>query len=329
MRTYALSGILLICLLSACVTTQDATELEEQVDYYKDQALQSDSISTEYRNLLEEKRTTEIELNNLLNELERMRATNISLNRSYQEILAKFNEQLDKNTEVVATTSYENQSLQERLYENQSNLDEQERRLAQTQYELSSTRRGLNVMEYNYKGLEANSGLQQQKIQELESALAIKEQKMANLRASVSQAIIGFTNEDLTVSERNGKLYVSMSQSLLFAPGSQEIDWRGKKALKQVADALNQNLDIDIFVEGHTDAEGTAARNWDLSVLRATSVVKILTNYGVAPERITAAGRGFFAPIAQNDSKQGKAQNRRTEIVLSPKLDELYQIMDR
>ncbi|MEZ4991442.1 MAG: OmpA family protein [Saprospiraceae bacterium] len=327
MKISMVSAILMILVLSACVTTQDTTELNEQVDYYKDQALQADSIRTQYRNLQEEKRLVEADLNDMMKELERLRATNISLNRSYQEILSKFNAQVDQNQQVVATSSYDNLSLQQQLAEKQSILDTKERQLAQTEYDLRNKERTLNMMEYNYTEVKGSLSDKDRRIQELEAALAAKDQKLQKLRQSLDQALLGFSNDDLSVSEKNGKLYLSMSQNLLFSSGSEDIDWRGKKALMQVAEALKANTDFDVLVEGHTDSDGTASRNWDLSVLRATSVVKALTNYGVPPERITAAGRGFYVPIAQNNTDQGKALNRRTEIILSPKLDDLYQII--
>ena len=122
-------------------------------------------------------------------------------------------------------------------------------------------------------------------------------------------------------------MYLSLSQNLLFPSGSDEIDWKGRQALMKLADALKSNPDIDITVEGHTDTDGTAAKNWDLSVLRATTVVKLLSSYGVPSDRLIASGRGFYAPIASNDTPQGKGLNRRTEIILSPQLDELYNLI--
>jgi chemotaxis protein MotB len=150
---------------------------------------------------------------------------------------------------------------------------------------------------------------------------------MAQLRTNLNQALLGFTAADMSISEKDGKLYVSLSQNLLFKTGSDQIDFRGKNALKQVAEALNANPDIDIMVEGHTDSDGAPAANWDLSVRRATAVVKILSDFGVSPARMTAAGRGLYAPVAPNDSAANKALNRRTDIILSPKLDQLYQMI--
>lgn len=327
MKIIPVLAVLSLLLLTACVTQRDATELNEQVDYYKQQALRADSIQIEYNNLQEDKRLTEVELSTLMAEMERLRATNISLNRSYQEILQKYTEQISQNQEVVAVTSYENLGLQEELANKQTLLDSRERELAQLDYELRNKERALSMMEYNYTEAKGDVGVRDRKIRELEAALSAQEQRMQRLRTSIDNALIGFSTDDLTVSERNGKLYLSMSQNLLFTSGSDDIDQRGQRALMKVAEALKSNPDINIIVEGHTDAEGTAARNWDLSVLRATSIVKLLTSFGINPDRLTAAGRGFYAPIANNTTPQGKALNRRTEIILSPKLDNLYEII--
>jgi len=151
---------------------------------------------------------------------------------------------------------------------------------------------------------------------------------LTGLRSKVNQALLGFTDADLSVSERNGKIYVSLSQNLLFATNSDNIDWKGKKAIRSLADVLKQNPDINITVEGHTDPDGSPAKNWDLSVRRATAVVKILTETNVNAERITASGRSFYYPIASNATAAGKAKNRRTEIILSPRLDQLYKIIN-
>lgn len=327
MKIFPVTAILMIILLGACATPESATELNEQVDYYKDQALKADSISTEYRKLEEEKRLVEVEVNELLQDLERLKATNISLNRSYQELLGKFDQQINQNQEVVARSSYDNLNLQQDLAQTQTRLDDRERRLAQTEYELRDKQRTLNMMEYDYTEVKGSLGVKDQRIQELEAALAAQQLRLNNLKQSIDQALNGFSSDDLSVSQRNGKLYLSMSQNLLFVSGSEDIDWRGKQALMQVAEALKNNTDFEVTVEGHTDTDGTAARNWDLSVLRATSIVKELTKYGVSPERITAAGRGFYAPVAPNNTQQGKALNRRSEIVLTPKLDDLYRII--
>jgi len=145
-------------------------------------------------------------------------------------------------------------------------------------------------------------------------------------------ALLGFQSDELSVEVKNGKVYVSMSDKLLFQSGSASIEEKGKEAIKVLADVLGKNKDIDILIEGHTDTipihTAVYKDNWDLSVARSTSIVRILTNeYKIAPTRLTASGKGEFSPKATNSTPEGRAVNRRTEIILSPKLDEIMQLL--
>ncbi|HMQ64146.1 MAG TPA: OmpA family protein [Flavilitoribacter sp.] len=325
---HTLHFILISLLISGCLPQKNNVEMEESLSYYKRESLAADSLRIANRKLQEDLGEQGAEVRRLMQDMEQLQATNVGLNRSYQEVLGQYNALVSQNKEIITNTSYENLSLQEQLASQQNQLDKKERDLAMMEYNLKQKEQDLNVMQYNYTEAKGNLNDKEQKIAELQAMLALKEQKMKSLRTSVNQALTGFTSDDLSVTEKNGKLYLSLSQNLLFSSGSDEINWQGKKALQQVADALNKNPDIDITVEGHTDTDGTASRNWDLSVLRATSVVKVLTQYNVSPARIIASGRGFYAPVASNNTPLGKAQNRRTEIVLSPKLDELYNIIN-
>jgi chemotaxis protein MotB len=172
------------------------------------------------------------------------------------------------------------------------------------------------------------------RLEELERKLAEKDAMVQNLKNKVMEALKGFKDSGLSVQVKNGKVYVSMSEKLLFASGSAEVDQRGKDALQELANVLAKEKEINVMIEGHTDnvpLKGTGCNkdNWDLSVSRATSIVKILlSSGGIIPSRITAAGRGEFVPLVANDSNENKAKNRRTEIILTPKLDELFQIIE-
>ena len=148
----------------------------------------------------------------------------------------------------------------------------------------------------------------------------------------VKDALLGFNTDELSVEIKNNKIYVSMTDKLLFKSGSSKVEKKGKEALKKLAEVLIKNSDIGVLIEGHTDnvpiKNASYSDNWDLSVARATSIVRILCeDYIVPPSRLTAAGRGEFFPKASNDTPEGKAKNRRTEIILSPKLDELFKII--
>lgn len=169
-------------------------------------------------------------------------------------------------------------------------------------------------------------------INELQDMINAQNEKVQQLLNSVKDALLGFGSDELSIKEKDGKVYVAMSDKLLFESGSAHVDKRGKEALAKLAEVLNKQTDIDVFIEGHTDNKpiNTAQfkDNWDLSVIRATSVVRILTkDYGVSPLQIQPCGRGEFIPVADNESTDGRSKNRRTEIIMAPKLDKLYQML--
>ncbi len=328
MRIWLPSFALFLMVLSSCITQDKYQELESQNKYFRSQMQNIDSLQYEYQSLNERYGQNEALLRSTTQELEQMAVANRSLNQSYQDLVNRYNQLVEQSKNVLSTSSYEKLGLQEQLSAQQSELDRRARELAVMEYEMSQREARLNAMEYNYNNLEGNLAERNQRIMELESMLASNQSTIKNLRTSVDDALRNFDVGDLTVEERDGKLYVSLSQELLFRSGSDNIDAKGKRAIQQLAAVLKQNPEIDVTVEGHTDNVGSAATNWDLSVQRATSVVKVLTASGVDPERITAAGRGFYAPVATNSTAAGRAQNRRTEIILSPNLDRLYQLMD-
>lgn len=169
-------------------------------------------------------------------------------------------------------------------------------------------------------------------LKELQKIIERQDSITKRLNSIIRSALLGFKSDELSVEVKNGKVYVSMSDKLLFKSGSAAIEDKGNQAIKLLADVLNKNNDIDILIEGHTDnlpiKTPVYQDNWDLSVARATSIVRILTNtYNVAPTRLTASGKGEFAPKANNATAEGRAKNRRTEIILSPKLDEIMNLL--
>ena len=172
------------------------------------------------------------------------------------------------------------------------------------------------------------------KLNELQNILAQKDAEVKALRAKVSNALKGFEGKGLVIYEKNGKVYVSLDEKLLFASGSWEIDKNGKEALQELGKVLAGDQDINIVIEGHTDnvpfkGTGNIKDNWDLSVMRATAVVKeLLRNKEINPQRISASGRGEYIPVDNEDTREARAKNRRTEIILTPKLDELFKIID-
>ena len=209
----------------------------------------------------------------------------------------------------------------------------------------------LNKSLRSYKGLLANSnhenerlnsknkelntqlGKNQQTILELQNMIKEQNQRVKALLDNVKNALNGFSSDELTVHEEGGKVYVAMSDKLLFESASANVNEQGKEALGKLSEVLNKQTDIDVFIEGHTDSVPIHTPifkdNWDLSVIRATSVVRILTDdYQVSPLQIQPCGRGEFRPVADNQTPEGRSRNRRTEIIIAPKLDKLYQMLN-
>ncbi len=190
--------------------------------------------------------------------------------------------------------------------------------------------RMLQELQRNQADLEERS----QRVEELESLLKAREEAIAAIRRQVSDALLGFEGKGLTISTRDGKVYVSMEDKLLFRSGSYEIGRDGEKAVRDLAKVLAANPDINVMVEGHTDdvrytPNAYLKDNLDLSAKRATTVVRLLLeNKEIAPERIVAAGRGGSLPVAEGKTAEARAKNRRTEIILTPKYDELMKLME-
>ncbi|EHQ28048.1 OmpA/MotB domain protein [Mucilaginibacter paludis DSM 18603] len=223
------------------------------------------------------------------------------------------------------------------------------REIADLKSNLSSLNDRYNALDEKYNGLNSRYTASSSKVSQLSTDLQKREARLKEvedilrkrdeatnaLKEKLQKALLGFQQSGLTVDIRNGKVYVSLADKLLFPSGSIVIDEKGKSALKQLAAVLNKEPDIYIAVEGHTDDKkvinlGQIKDNWDLSVLRATSVTRYLTETEkVDPVRLTATGKGQFQPIDPAGTPEARAKNRRIEIVLSPRLDELYNLISK
>tara|TARA_R110000737_G_scaffold224336_3_gene239340 strand:+ start:18811 stop:19683 length:873 start_codon:yes stop_codon:yes gene_type:complete len=183
------------------------------------------------------------------------------------------------------------------------------------------------------KEREATIAEREKALREMKAIISRQDSITNRLNATLRNALLGFNSDELSVEVKNGKVYVSMSDKLMFKSGVAEMEPKGTEALKLLADILVKNPEIDVLVEGHTDnipiKTAMYKDNWDLSVARAASVVRTLTvNYKVAPKQVTPAGRGEFFPKGDNATAEGRAKNRRTEIILSPKLDEVMNLLN-
>jgi chemotaxis protein MotB len=220
-------------------------------------------------------------------------------------------------------------SLQKDIAQLQSEGKSLEQQLADTKKQLASTSNQLQTSSKDAAGRIAD---QQKRLETLQALIDQQKKTTDDLRKKMSDALVKFNSNELSVSVKNGKVYVSLQENLLFPSGSAKVNVKGKEALGKLAEVLNQNPDINVNIEGHTDSIPIRARfedNWALSVARATSIVRILTNdYKIEPLRIIASGHSQYDPVESNSTAEGRGRNRRTEIILTPKLDELYKLIE-
>lgn len=312
-----------ICLaVSSCVSTKEFEALafekrkleKEKVDLLAEIAADRTTISD-----LEQKAEMLLQCQQDLASTQTQRD---GLQQSLAQLQEQYDQLLEQNQQVVSASGEEKAALTGELAAKQEELDQTERRLRVLERKLKS-------QEENLMALQEDVRIRERKLQELMWDLNEQDSIMQALRSTVTDALTGFSAADLTIAERDGKVYVSLSQNLLFAKGSNVLDNAGKDAIRKLAHVLKEHPDILINVEGHTDSDGTPAKNWDLSVTRATSVVKQLTASGLDPSQVTASGRAFYDPVVANDIEENKALNRRTEIILAPRLDMLYSLIDR
>ena len=248
--------------------------------------------------------------NGRLAALSRERVLNRNLGQQKDEI-AKLKQQI---TDLMSDTTRLGQAIRDYRKSLYSNLSEQEK---------------LNML---LKEKMEKLAEREATINKLQAEVDAQNARLQSLLNSVKDALLGFSSDELTVTEKNGKIYVAMSDKLLFESGSAQVNKQGKEALGKLAEVLKKQHDIDVFIDGHTDNKPIKTvqfkDNWDLSVVRATSVVRILTkDYGVNPLQILPCGRGEFMPVDNNESVEGRAHNRRTEIIMAPKLDKLMDLL--
>ena len=312
-----------IFIANGCVSTKkyDAL-LAEKVKLSADQMQSKDKLdkcNEEFADVNAKYKITQANNESLTRELEDTKS-DLERSRSLYSELDTSNQRLQSN--------YKNLLESSTLKSNQlsKNLAEKERTLIDLEQKLMINQRSIDSLTSNLQARE-------RKVEELEAVLAKKDSAVQKLKDIVNNALLSFEKSDLSVEVRNGKVYISLASQLLFSTGSIAIDDKGKEALVQLAKVLKSQPDVNVMVEGHTDTQGISKTsrymndNWDLSVMRSTSVLRILVENGVDPKQIIAAGRGEFMPVDDSGSKEAMKSNRRTEIILTPQLDELFQIL--
>lgn len=249
-----------------------------------------------------------------------------NLQNSYKELNDTY-QALLKDGPASQANSESTKKLIRDLQKTQENLQKREDEILIKERLLKEKKESLDKATAELKAKDA-------RLFELERMLSAKDSSVRALRSSVEKALVGFTDKGLSVEMKNGKVYVMLEERLLFATGSIVVDPKGIEALKELGKVLEKNADINVLIEGHTDnvpmkGTGEIKDNWDLSVMRATSVVKILlTNSKINASRLTPAGRGEFSPIDKSNTAEGRKKNRRIEIILTPKLDEILKVLE-
>lgn len=245
-------------------------------------------------------------------------ATLTSMNRAYAALQLHYDTTVENYMQQITGKNRDLSKANKLLEQRNRELNQKEEQMREQQRDLEE--RQLQ-MEQNQKAIS--------------NALEAKQRELEVLRASVSKALVGFTDKGLNVETKDGKVYVSMEDKLLFASGSWEVSAQGIEALKTLAKILQDNSDLNIMVEGHTDNDvfrgSTAVKdNWDLSVMRATAIVKQLLKLGpkIDPARVMAAGHAEYSPKVRNISAANKAKNRRTEIILTPKISDVLKMVE-
>ncbi|HNW99000.1 MAG TPA: OmpA family protein [Bacteroidales bacterium] len=246
--------------------------------------------------------------------------------KKYEDLQSQKLKVDDQNTELTNKLTIMNTKF-DSLLNKYKELEKKQKELTETS---ATEQEKLNTeLKAKIKLLEESN----KKIAELQALIDKQKKASKDLLDKIKTALLGFTKDELTVEMKDGKVYVSLSEKLLFKSGSAVVDKKGKEALAKVGEVLAKQKDVDIVIEGHTDnvpLNGEVIKdNWDLSVLRATAIVRILTeDYKVDSKQIIPSGRADNVPVADNSTKEGKAKNRRTEIILSPKISDLIKLLD-
>ncbi|MBZ9631119.1 OmpA family protein [Salegentibacter sp. LM13S] len=302
-----------VFMLTSCVSSKKYGELEGRHADLKRENRNTQSELEKYQNLDEEFSALKKDYAEATAERDRLRDELESSRKNYATLKNSYDALEENSSAAISENSRQNRQLLAELEEKEQALVEEQSRLNKLQRDLDARSRRVN---------------------ELEELIAAKDAKMNALKDAISKALTNFEGKGLTVEQRNGKVYVSMENKLLFSSGSWAVNNEGRQAVQQLGQVLAENPDIAVLIEGHTDnvpygGSGALNDNWDLSTKRATSIVQILReNNNIDPQNLTAAGRGEYAPIATNETAEGKAKNRRIEVILTPKLDEVTKLLN-
>jgi len=318
-------------LLASCVPASEFTQVSDKSNSLQ---VERDDLMAENEHLTVENREMRAKFDQVEEQQQQNIEDSIRIHKRVEE-LEKEMAQLDRKYADLQSThdallrgnARETRRLLNELQTTQEDLTVKEQMLRELEANVAGQRQDVNRLQAE---LEARNA----RLMEMEEMLHQKDRILDDLREKVAEALLGFEGQGLTVTRKNGKVYVSLDEKLLFQSGSTVVDPNGVQALRQLAQVLARNPEIKIMIEGHTDdvpfRKGSSIKdNWDLSVMRATSIVRILLDgSGIDPTRLTVAGRGEFLPVDPAKTPEARRKNRRTEIILSPDLSEVFRILE-
>lgn len=315
--------------LSSCVSTKKYKALEAHCTSTQDSLRLALASNTKDLINLQE-RHTKLETESIT-----LRADSASKNRTISNLnlenteLKKLNENLNaKQTKLVQQSAIESRKMLEELQTARAVLQKREDALDSIRISLETERKNLDKIRKEL-GIKDDEILKKNKqLADMEEILRRKDSAAIALRSKIERALVGFEGQGLSIEQRDGKIYVLLDEALLFKVGKSDVSEKGQEALKKLAIVLEQNPDINITVEGHTDNTGGEKLNWELSTKRSLAISYILLdNSKISGKRITVAGRGQFSPIDNSNTSTGRAKNRRSEIILTPDFQELFNII--
>lgn len=338
MKIKWIAGLIGIMILASCVPMRKYQDLEKQNQQY---IKQNKELLDQYEQRTVTSAEQSAELEKLRKQVAILIADTASIGSQYRRSAENYNQLnstyellLEKNKELLSGNRSETQKILTELQISQEKLLRKEDELNKLEKELNAQKASLDVLSTDLTTARQAMLEKEARINELQNVLNKQDSTVRALRTKVAEALRGYENNGLTIVNKNGKIYVSLDEKLLFSSGSWQVDPKGVEALKKLAKVLETNPEINIMVEGHTDnvpyrGSGQVKDNWDLSVMRATAIVNVLiSNSKISPTRIIAAGRSEYIPIDPGSSTEARAKNRRTEIILTPKLDALFQIIE-
>lgn len=322
--------LFVILFISSCVTPKVHNALMDEHELLKQKLLKIEKKEIALSDEVAEKK---LKIKNISDKIIKLKDDSIfngkslsSLERKYDELNNAYDVLTSESDRFMANKAKETKKLLNELEQSKSSLFEKEDQLKKLENSLA-------IKEEELLKIQLDLNSRSKRVTDLEKTIESKDSIVGNIKKSISKALSSLEGQGLTIEKRDGKVYISLEEKLLFASGKYTVSNSGRDALNKLASALALQKNVEILVEGHTDSipfnGKTLKDNWDLSVMRATNVIKILVGHPeINPALLTAAGKGEFSPVQSNSTKEGRKSNRRIEMVLSPNLDDLFDLLD-